>query len=351
MAGGGEGDPRPRVTAVRAGSYVGWMDARDRFITALAELVSTAYHAQGDIYISDHELTALADEYAVPAVEARAALDFLDDQGLLCRQEGGHSYSDGIGLVLKYEEVDRRLLWQRNVLRREILRLAAKAYEDGTGDLTYQEEKDQFIDAPWSETFAAAQILEHMDLLEVRRAMGHNFWASITSAGYELQRNARELARELPTNAEEDESAGANVVPDALRDLILSVEDLLTRRGWEGAARELRDGDDQYGEGHWTDAVREYYRALESALKHRLDEAGATYGEGAALKDLARQAVAEGLIPRNYQDLYGFASSIRSPRSHGAGGKPVEVEVGRAEALLMGNHVRALILYVGQRPG
>ena len=44
------------------------MDARDRFITALAELVSTAYHAQGDVYISDYEITALADEHAVPAV-------------------------------------------------------------------------------------------------------------------------------------------------------------------------------------------------------------------------------------------------------------------------------------------
>jgi len=327
------------------------MDARDRFISALAELVNAAYYAQGDIYISSQQIRALANEHAVPDGEARAALDLLDDQGLLRRQEGGHAYGDGIGLALRYEEADRRLFWQRNVLRREILRLAARAYEDGTRDLTYHEGTDQFIDTPWSETFAAAQVLEHLGLIEVQPTMGHNFWASITPTGYELQRDARALARELPVSAAEDEAAGADVVPDALSELILSVEDLLTARGWAGAARELGRGDDQYRDGHWTDAVREYYTAIESALKHRLDDAGARYREGAALKQLAGIAADEELIPVNYKAMLGFADSIRSPRSHGAGATPSEVEVGRAEALLMGNHVRALILYLGQRPG
>jgi hypothetical protein len=326
------------------------MDARDRFVTALAELVSSAYYTEGDIYVSNEKIRALADEHAVPDAEARAALDLLDHRGLLCRQEGGHSYSDGIGLALKYEEADRRLFWQRNVLRREILRLAAKAYDDGNSDLTYHEGKDQFIDNAWSETFAAAQVLQYVGLIEVRPTMGHNFWASITSAGYELQRDARSLARELPIGPAEDEAAGADVAPDALSELIVSVEGLLTTRGWDGAARELGRGDDQYRDGHWTDAVREYYTAIESALKYRLDEAGSSYSEGAALRQLAALAADDELIPINYKAMFGFADSIRSPRSHGAGAKPSEVEVGRAEALLMGNHVRALILYLGHRP-
>jgi hypothetical protein len=155
----------------------------------------------------------------------------------------------------------------------------------------------------------------------------------------------------LPVSAAEDETAGADVAPDAMRDLILNVDDLLAKRGWVGAARELSRGDAQYRDGHWTDAVREYYAALESGLKHRLDEGGVEYADGATLKDLAKVAASQDLVPTNYQALFGFADSIRSPRSHGAGANVVEVEVGKAEALLMGNHVRTLLLYLGQRPG
>jgi hypothetical protein len=178
---------------------------------------------------------------------------------------------------------------------------------------------------------------------------------NITPRGRELQRDTSELGRELPVSAAEDDDAVADVVPDALQSLILDVEALLEKRGWTGAARELARGDEQYEQGHWTDAVREYYAALESALKHRLDEAGVAYPGGAALRDLAKQAASENLtsenlIPINYQAMFGFADSIRSPRSHGAGGSVEDVEVGKAEALLMGNHVRALLLYLGQRP-
>jgi hypothetical protein len=325
------------------------MDARDRFLTALADAVSTAYYAEGDPYLSIERINAIAEEQQVPGAEARATLDLLDERGLLLRQEGGWAYGDGIGLLLRYEQADRRLFWRRNELRREILRLAAVAYDKG-GSLSYQEGREQFVDAPWAETYAASQVLAYLGLVKVQAFMGHNFDVQITPSGRELHRDARELSRELPINAAEDEAAGADVAPDALRDLILDVEQLLAKREWAGAARELARGDDQYRNGHWTDAVREYYAALESGLKHRLDESGATYAEGAALRDLAKLAAARDLIPTNYQALFGFADSIRSPRSHGAGAKVVEVEVGRAEALLMANHVRALLLYLGQRP-
>jgi hypothetical protein len=88
--------------------------------------------------------------------------------------------------------------------------------------------------------------------------MGHSFMVRITPFGYEVQRDPRELARELPTSAGEDEDAAASVAADALRETILSVQDLLDKREWTGAARELQEGDQQYRDGHWTDAVREY---------------------------------------------------------------------------------------------
>lgn len=172
---------------------------------------------------------------------------------------------------------------------------------------------------------------------------------TITPVGYDLARDEDTLRREIPTDASEDEEAHAPVAKDALAELITSVEELLRRRGWEGALRELARGDHQYEEKHWVDAAGEYYSALESGLKHRLDEAGVPYGEKAALRDLAREAVQARLIPPNYQQLFGFADSIRSPRRHGAGGRVEEVVVGPAEALLLGNHVRSLLLYLGHR--
>jgi hypothetical protein len=322
------------------------MDARARFINSLAKFVNDAYYAEGFPWISVEQISAIAEEAQLPDHEATAVLALLDQRGLLERQEGGHSYSNGLGLALRYEEADRPFFWGHNKLRREILRRAAESEE-----LTYNEGAEQFIDAPWAEVYAASQTLEYLGLVEMRAAMGHNFWVSISAEGYELQRDTRALARALPVSAAEDEDAVANIAPDAMGDLIVGVEDLLKKRGWTGAMRELERGDDQYRDGHWTDAVREYYAALESGLKHRLDEAPVEYADGAALKDLAKIAATHDLIPTNCQALFGFADSIRSPRSHGAGANVIEVEVGKAEALLMGNHVRALMLYLGHRPG
>lgn len=325
------------------------MNSRERFINALAAAVSDAYYSQGEIYLSTREIETVAKAEGTPDQEVRAVLRLLDDQGLLMQQEGGHSYSDGLGLVLRYEKADRPLFWERNKLRREILTVAASSYDEGQHDLRYEDDGERFVDAPWAEAFSASRTLEEMGLLEVQPFMGHNFRVGITSMGYELQRDFVELSQALPINAAEDEAAGENVARDAMAEAIRNVEELLAKREWTGAERELERGDAQYGAGHWADAVREYYAALESGLKHRLDEHKVNYGSGAALKDLAKLVAAENLIPVNYQALFGFIDSIRSPRSHGAGGEVEEVEIGRAEALLVANHVRALLLYLGHR--
>jgi hypothetical protein len=95
------------------------------------------------------------------------------------------------------------------------------------------------------------------------------------------------------------------------------------------------------GPGRSTNSL--YYATVESGLRYRIDKAGATVAEGAALETLAKRAGELDLIPTNYQALFGFIGSIRSPRWHGRGPRPGEVPVGPAEALLMGHHVRALL--------
>src|ERR1044072_954839 len=81
----------------------GPMNARERFASALAEAVSTAYYAEGLLYLSLEQINAIADEHQVPEAEARAVLDLMDERMLLQRQEGGWAYSDGIGLLLQHE--------------------------------------------------------------------------------------------------------------------------------------------------------------------------------------------------------------------------------------------------------
>ena len=150
----------------------------------------------------------------------------------------------------------------------------------------------------------------------------------------------------------DDEEAQIVVAPDALREIITSCEAILEALGWKTALVELGRGDKEYGDRDWVNAVREYYNALESGLKYALGIEDEAVEGNRALHKLAGQATRAGLIPVNYAALFGFADTIRSPRSHGGGRRAEEVgevEVGQAEALLMGNHARTLLLYLGQR--
>ena len=89
-------------------------------------------------------------------------------------------------------------------------------------------------------------------------------------------------------------------------------------------------------------------------MKYRLAEEAIPYNAGTSLKlsPRSRQPVVSSRA--NYQHVFGFLDSIRSPRRHGAGPtskSPAEiVEIGRAESLLMANHARGLPVYLAQRP-
>ena len=127
-------------------------------------------------------------------------------------------------------------------------------------------------------------------------------------------------------------------------------EQALRERGWTNALDELGRGDAGYADGRWADAVAEYYAAVESGLLYRIDEVGEKVSETKALKGLASRARELDLIPATYQALFGFLDSVRSPRTHGQGPRLETVEIGPAESLLMGNHARALLVYLAQRP-
>ncbi len=327
------------------------MEAEERFELAIAREAYRKLYAEGGlIMFQAHELDKLASDLSVPEAIAKHVVRKLADRSLL-RTEDGWSYIADIRLAARYEEeYERQEFWNHNVLRRQELEKAAETFERDQRSCTYQEGEEQFVDAPWVDAIAAAKTLELLDLIDVREYMGHNFEISITSRGYDLVRGEEALRNQLPVSAADDEGAHTPVPRDLLIDLVTSAEELLRQRDWAGAARELARGDAQFDEKHWTDAVREYYAATESGLKHRLDEEGLPYGDGAALKDLARLAAQRDLIPLNYQALFGFADSIRSPRSHGAGGSSSEIEIGPAEGQLMGNLARALLVYLAQRP-
>jgi hypothetical protein len=327
------------------------VNADERFELAIAREAHRKLYTEGGlIMFQAHELDAIAAAIAVPDTIARHVVQKLTDQ-LLLRTDGGWTYIADVGFAARYEQQhERGEFWTHNQLRREELRRAADAFERDERSCSYHEGETQFVEAPWAEAIAAAKTLEHLGLVDVREYMGHNFEISISPAGYDLIRDEAAVRTTLPVSASDDEGAHIFVPRDILTQLITSTEEVLRERQWNGALRELGRGDTQYDSKHWTDAVREYYAAVESGLKHRLDEEGIKYGDGWALKDLAGAAARHQLIPVNYQALFGFADSIRSPRSHGSGGVVEEIEVGPAEALLMGNHARTLLLYLAHRP-
>jgi hypothetical protein len=126
--------------------------------------------------------------------------------------------------------------------------------------------------------------------VDLQQASGRAHYVALTQAGYDLARDEEALRLVLPRNTSEDEEVHTPVVPDVVTELVMSVEQALRARGWASALDELARGDARYREGKWADAVGEYYSALESGLRYRIDEAGATAAEGAALETLAKRA-------------------------------------------------------------
>ena len=328
------------------------MGPEERLRLALGRRLWADLLETGHPYMFDQTIEALGNELEVPAHLTEHVTRLLVSDGRLYEKQ--HGFFDGTALALLYGERHARNEWRSmNDVCRRILRASIPGHEGDPSvwdDFTVdQDESTPPVDGSFGELAAAIRFLELLGYLELEMA-GGNFHVRLRPPGYDLARDEAELRRAFPASATEDEAAHATVVPDVLDALITSCEGLLRNRNWTAALDELGRGDVAHRESNWVEAVREYYSAIESGLRYRITETGEEVAEGAALKRLATRAAELGLIPANYAALFVFVDSIRSPRSHGAGPKPVEVEVGPAESLLMGHQARALLVYLGQRP-
>jgi HEPN domain-containing protein len=308
------------------------------------ELVRTGWAA-----FFDDGFAKTAEEVGASEQDVRQARRLMLDGYLLVEKQPGF-FGATPRLLLFHEEIDRDEAYRQNTVRRHVLEEAGRIDTEGEFAIFRHDETDEY---PAAQMFAAAQVLDYLGLVELGdRGLPAIFSLKITAAGYDALHDERLLRTKLPVMPTEDEEAHTPVAPDALRQVITSCEQMLERRGWTTALEDLRKADNEYADKDWVNAVRDYYSALESGLKYALHEEGANYGDKNALVRLAARAADAGLIPTNYQALFSFTDSIRSPRSHGAGPKrDIEVvEIGQAEALLIGNHVRILLLYLGNRP-
>lgn len=325
------------------------MDAMDRLRRAVGARAHEKFFDDGYGWIGREDTGAARDDARASERELQLVLREFSENWMLEDKHHG-SYMATPHLALWYEtELDRPAFYKRNELRRKMLAALFEADEGGFAGFDFNADEEGWTDHSQGELIAAGRTLEALGLVHERGLSSGYIMLHINTDGVRVATDPNELAKTLPVTPTEDDDGAAQIVSDAMQTLILDVEQLLEARGWSEALGELKEGDDAFAEERWRDAVREYYRAAESGLKYRLVEAGATFADSAALRRLAALAAQHDLIPPNYQDMFGFLDSIRSPRSHGGGPKPKPVPVGRNEALLMANHARALLLYLGGR--
>jgi hypothetical protein len=322
------------------------MDAMDRLRRAIGARAHEKFFADGYGWIGRDDVAATREEARASERELQLVLREFCESWLLDDQYHG-SYVARPQVALWYETVDRAAFHRRNELRRKMLATLLEADEGGFAGFDFNADEEGWTQHSQGELVATGRTLDALGLADIRGHTSGYIMLRISAEGVRVATDPNLLARTLPISATEDDEGAAQIVSDALRPLIFDVEQLLEERGWSEARAELKEGDNAFADERWRDAVREYYRAVESGLKYRLNEARVGYGDASALRRLASAAAEHDLIPRNYQALFGFLDSIRSPKAHGSGPKPRDVPIGRNEALLLGNHARALLLYLG----
>ena len=331
------------------------MDAEQRLTAALVR--DTYQKAMNDGYgfLFDEQIGEMAEQVGATAQQARQVQREILEAYLFEQGNSHCFYRATPRLFEEYERTDRAAAYHQNAVRRWILEqvgeLDAKSTSRSTGLIHFTPEDDDDYSPP--EQFVAAKVLHYESCLEKFEGQPGSFTVKLGSKGYDTLRDEKLMRRLFPISVTEDEEAQLPIVPDVLRTVITTCEELLTELGWRQVLVELSRGDKEYGDEDWVNAVREYYSATESGLKYALDlEEALGSDDHRALHRLAKEAASQGLIPVNYSALFGFADSIRSPRSHGGGKRAEdvgEVPVGQAEALLMGHQARALLVYLGQR--
>jgi hypothetical protein len=323
------------------------LNAEERIISTVAKVAHYEVTTTGVAGFFDESFDEFASQAGGDERDGRHARQRLLDAALLYEHQP-RFYRATPGLVLFYETMDRSEAYRQNAVRRHLLEEMREVDREGDWAQFQHSDDDTY---PAAQMHAAAQVLGHLGLVELNGELPAIFNVKLTSRGRDALADARVMSEVLPMTPTEDVEAHTPVAPDVLREVIRSCEEMLERRSWQGALEELQKADTEYTDGDWVNAVRDYYAALESGFKYALhEEVGKNYSD--ALGKLAGRAVAAGLIPEGYKSLFAFADAIRSPRSHGRGPKEAEklVEIGQAEALLIGNLVRSLLIYLGNRP-
>jgi hypothetical protein len=268
------------------------MQPEARLRVALAQKLWTQLHETGHVDVFDDAINALGAELGVPEHLVDHVTRQLVDNGWL--YEKSHGFFDGIMLARGYGEESARDEWRAgNRIRSLVLQAAVTGYETPStwSGLEFSAETCvPPIDAPFEAIAAAAKILESLSYVEIEEALGTAHYVALTPAGYELARDEDALRRTFPRTATEDEEAHVTIVPDVLSNVITSCEQMLRDRAWTSSLDELGRGDARYAEKNWSDAVSEYYSAVESGLRYLIDEAGEEVGEGVALETLAKRA-------------------------------------------------------------
>jgi len=278
--------------------------------------------------------------------EARLVVTAMEEEYLVTRGQGHFRATPHLALL--HEQFVSEAAYAENRVRRAVLTETWRAESEGAQWGRFDESSAERLGYPVAQLRAAARVLDAKGYVELKGETNGSFVCAMRSGGNGLMQDDSLLRSTLPITVGEDEDVLPSVAPDVLKELILTCEQLLVSKGWENALDELRRGDDQYAKGEWVNSVREYYSSLESGFKYALHVEG-DEADTNTLKSLAKLAAERGLIPPNYQALFGFPNSIRSPRSHGAGPRPEEVEVNQPEALVMGNLTRSLLVYLASR--
>lgn len=300
------------------------MEAKERFRRAAAAVAHEQLVATGwDHYFFD-DFAQVQQEAGASDNESRIVVTAMEDEHLVSRSEGRHFRATPF-LALLHENYAPEAAYDQNQVRRAVLREAWRVQAEGSPWVRFDSSDVEELGYPVERLRAAARVLDAAGYVELKSEFTGSFICGMRSKGNELMADEALLRATLPLTLGEDDDVMPTVAPDVLKELILSCEQLLETKGWKNALDELRRGDDQYAKGDWVNAVREHYSSLESGFKYALHVEGQE-ADTNALKSLAKLAAERGLIPPNYQALFGFPNSIRSPRSQVWFGPPEQAK-------------------------
>jgi hypothetical protein len=171
-------------------------DVESRFVTALAKVANEQIVAGGRAWMLNTQIVEIGRGLGLPENRIDHLAIGRQERGLLRER---HSHLDASALAAHYEEQpDRAEFRRRNIIRREVLKAAARAHGDARRVLTYRQGLDQFTERPWLELIVAIRWLEYRDLVELREAFGQNFELWITHHGYDVSHDRGAVSTHAP---------------------------------------------------------------------------------------------------------------------------------------------------------